>query len=180
MRKLGLLLFLVSFGLTTGCSADNSNHDLLNVQKEIDQSNLAFHIPIIDGYEVSYVQHAYPPKDPQGNAIGSGQEVLVTYTNHKGQLNKLTAEQKVNNDREILYGPYQGYTLIEITYSNMTGDLDKSELVEMDGEQVQRLAVGEHTFLLFNSGHGSITMNYNNLDEAAVSRLTKTIIEEVK
>lgn len=99
----------------------------------------SFSIPPLDGYEVSYVQHKFPPKDKQGNFIGDNQEVLVTYTKNKGKLEKLTKEQKASNEREIIYGPYQGETLIEITYSNNQVDLNDADFIDISGNQVQKI-----------------------------------------
>ncbi|MGO4106284.1 hypothetical protein AB4Y93_01155 [Paenibacillus sp. YAF4_2] len=180
IKRLGLMLFLVAILLATGCQSNNSNNELDEAQKKIDKSNLAFEIPKLDGYEVSYVHHVFPPQDKQGNVLGNKQEVFITYTDNKGKLNKLTNEQKGNDEREILYGPYQGDTKIELTYSTIQSNLEKSEMVEMDGEKVQRVKIGEHTFFLFNGDKGSITMNYSNLDEATMTSITQQVIKESK
>lgn len=180
MKKLGIMLIFVCILGTTGCQIHHSDSDneLLKAQAEVDKSDLDFKIPKLNGYEVSYVQHEYPPKDEQGSTIGNSQEVLVTYTKNKGKLTKLTQEQKANDDREIWYGPYEGDTLIEISYRNIPSDLDNSDIVQIGGEQVQKAQIGKHTFLLFNSGKGSITMNYNNLDEAEISRVAQQVIDQ--
>ncbi|WP_201004312.1 hypothetical protein [Paenibacillus glycanilyticus] len=177
MKKLGML-FCVCLLLLTGCQS--SNDGLAKAQEKIDQSNLSFKIPKLDGYEVNYVQLVGPPKDEQGKAIGDKQEVLVAYTNHKGKLIKPADEQKANKDRDILYGPYQGETFITITYSNFKSDLDNSQETIIGGEQVRRAAAGERTLLVFNGGEGSITLEYNKLDEAAITKLTEQVIKENK
>lgn len=172
------MLFLLTLLIATGCQSNNSNNGLDQAQEKIDKSNLAFKIPKIDGYEVSYVHLESPPKDKQGNTFGDNKEVFITYTNNKGSLNKLTKEQKVNDEREILYGPYQGDTKIELTFSTIPSDLDKSEMVDFDGKKVQRAENGEHTFVLFSGDKGSIIMNYNKLDEATITRITQQVIKE--
>ncbi|ACT00442.1 hypothetical protein [Paenibacillus sp. JDR-2] len=176
MKKLGML-FCVCLLLLYGCRS--SDNGLANAQEKIEQSNLSFKIPKLDGYEVIYVQRVGPPKDEQGKAIGDKQEVLVAYANHKGKLVKPAGEQKANKD--ILYGPYQGETLIAITYSNYGSELDNSQVIIIGGEQVQRaVAAGERTLLVFNGEEGSITLEYNKLDEAAITSLTEQVIKENK
>ncbi|MCK9858857.1 hypothetical protein [Paenibacillus sp. ATY16] len=177
MKKLGML-FCVCLLLLTGCQS--SNDGLAKAQEKIDQSNLSFKIPKLDGYEVNYVQLVGPPKDEQGNAMGDKQEVLVTYTDHKGKLMKPAEEQKADKERDILYGPYQGETFITITYSSFESDLDNSQDIVIDGEQVQKAVAGERTLLLFNGEEGSIMLEYNKLDQAAITQLTEQVIKENK
>ncbi|NIK67079.1 hypothetical protein [Paenibacillus sp. BK720] len=138
MKKLGMF-FCACLLLLAGCQS--SANGLARAQEKIEQSNLTFKIPKLNGYEATYVQHVSPPMDEKGNAIGDKHEILVAYTNHKGKLVKLADEQKANKD--ILYGPYQGETFITITYNSFESDLDDSQDIVIDGEQVQRAAAGD-------------------------------------
>ncbi|WP_234541964.1 hypothetical protein, partial [Paenibacillus pseudetheri] len=110
----------------------------------------------------------------------NNQEVLVTYTKNKGNLDKLSDEQKSSDEKEILYGPYQGDTLIEITHSNIQADLNDADMIEISGEQVQKIENDKYTFLVFNVAKGSITMNFNNLDEDTIQRIAQQIVNENK
>ncbi|WP_234541967.1 hypothetical protein, partial [Paenibacillus pseudetheri] len=110
MKKFGFIFLIVIISIVSGCQKDVSNDELAKAQVEVSTLAASFKIPTLEGYEVSFVQHKFPPKDKQGEFIGNNQEVLVTYTKNKGNLDKLSDEQKSSDEKEILYGPYQGDT----------------------------------------------------------------------
>lgn len=180
MKKFGFIFLIVIISIVSGCQKDVSNDELAKAQVEVSTLAASFKIPTLEGYEVSFVQHKFPPKDKQGEFIGNNQEVLVTYTKNKGNLDKLSDEQKSSDEKEILYGPYQGDTLIEITHSNIQADLNDADMIEISGEQVQKIENDKYTFLVFNVAKGSITMNFNNLDEDTIQRIAQQIVNENK
>ncbi|WP_201004130.1 hypothetical protein [Paenibacillus glycanilyticus] len=179
MNKYGFIFFLAVIFLLSGCQKDGSNNDLSKAQENVSAIASSFNIPTLDGYEVSSIQHKFPPRDKQGNFIGDNHEVLITYTKNKGKLEKLSDEQK-SNEEEILYGPYQGNTFIEITYSNIQTNLDKADIIEINGEQVQKLKNDKYTFLVFNIAKGSITMNFNDLDEDKIQSIAQQVVNDNK
>ncbi|GLX68054.1 hypothetical protein [Paenibacillus glycanilyticus] len=178
MNKFGLVCFTAIVLLLSGCQGKSSNDELSKAEKNVDQLAASFKISKLDGYEVSSVQHTFPPKDKEGNFIGNNQEVLITYTDHIGKLEKVTKEQQTSDEREFLYGPYQGESVIEITHSNMQNNLDGAEMIEISGTQVQKVISSEHTFEVFNVANGSITMNFNGMDEDRIQSIAQQIINE--
>ncbi|QAY68061.1 hypothetical protein [Paenibacillus protaetiae] len=178
MKKLSLLFFLVWMVLAAGCQNQNSDKQLVTAQNLIDNASLNFQIPKLDGYDVSSVQLTYPPKENQGAAGGNHLDVLVAYTANKGELIQPANEQNTSGEKQFLYGPYEGNTAIEITYSNRTSDLDSSETIDIGGNKLQKAITGGHTFLLFHNGNGSILMNYNHLDDETISKITAEIVKQ--
>jgi hypothetical protein len=179
MKKIGFILFLAIVLIISGCQKNSSKDELSEAQKNVDKIASSFKIPTIDGYEVGFVQHVFPPKDEDGKFIGDNQQVVITYTKNKGKLEKLTDEEKGDNNRKILYGPYQGDTAIKITHSNVPSELD-SETITVGTELVQRAKVGEHTLLVYNTAKGSISMDFNNFDDDTILSIAKQIINENK
>lgn len=180
MKKFGFILFITFIFIVSGCQKDGSNDELAKARKEVSALAASFKIPTLEGYEVSFAQHKSPPKDKQGKLIGNNQEVLVTYTKNKGNLDKLSDDQKSSDQKEILYGPYQGDTLIEITYSNFQADLNDADVIDISGEQILKFENDKYTFLVFNVDNGSISMNFNNLDEDSIQRIAQQIVDENK
>lgn len=85
MNKFGYIFFIAAIiFLISGCQKDGSNDEIAKAQAQVSALASSFSIPTLDGYEVSYIQHKFPPKDKEGNFIGDNQEVLVTYTKTKG------------------------------------------------------------------------------------------------
>ncbi|MEK3659126.1 hypothetical protein NSQ29_06155 [Paenibacillus sp. FSL F4-0236] len=181
MNKSGFIFFIAAIiFLISGCQKAGFNDELAKAQVQVSALGSSFSIPTLDGYEVSYIQHKFPSKDKQGNFIGDNQEVLVTYTKNKGKLEKLTKEQKASNEREIIYGPYQGETLIEITYSNNQVDLNDADIIGISGNQVQKIKKDDYTFLAFNASKGSITLKFNSLDEDTILSIAQQVVNENK
>ncbi|SFD79204.1 hypothetical protein SAMN05216378_1443 [Paenibacillus catalpae] len=183
MNKYGFIFFIAILLLISGCQKNDSNDELVKAQNNVNVIASSFKIPTLDGYEVSSIRHIFPPKDKQGIFIGDKQDVIVTYTKNKGKMEKTSNEQneqKVSPETEVLYGPYQGDTIIEITHSNLQNDLDNSGTIVVAEELVKRAKVGEHTFLVFNTAKGSITMNFNNLDDDNSLSIAQQVIKENK
>ncbi|WP_375102912.1 hypothetical protein [Paenibacillus sp. RS8] len=181
MNKFGYIFFIAAIiFLISGCQKDGSNDELAKAQAQVSALASSFSIPTLDGYEVSYIQHKFPPKDKEGNFIGDNQEVLVTYTKNKGKLEMLTKEQKASNEREIIYGPFQGETLIEIAYTNTQVDLNDADIIDVSGNQVQKIKNSNYTFLAFNASKGSITLKYNSLDEETILSIAQQVVNENK
>ncbi|GMK44003.1 hypothetical protein PghCCS26_11300 [Paenibacillus glycanilyticus] len=74
MKKLGML-FCACLLLLTGCQS--SNDGLAKAQEKIDQSNLSFKIPKLDGYEVNYVQLVGPPKESRERPSETSKRFLL-------------------------------------------------------------------------------------------------------
>ncbi|AIQ35814.1 hypothetical protein R50345_14980 [Paenibacillus sp. FSL R5-0345] len=181
MNKFGYIFFIAAIiFLISGCQKDGSNDEIAKAQAQVSALASSFSIPTLDGYEVSYIQHKFPPKDKEGNFIGDNQEVLVTYTKNKGKLEMLTKEQKASNEREIIYGPFQGETLIEITYTNTQVDLNDADIIDVSGNQVQKIKNSDYTFLVFNASKGSITLKFNSLDEDTILSTAQQVFNENK
>ncbi|OMD42273.1 hypothetical protein [Paenibacillus odorifer] len=181
MNKFGYIFFIAAIiFLISGCQKDGSNDEIAKAQAQVSALASSFSIPTLDGYEVSYIQHKFPPKDKEGNFIGDNQEVLVTYTKNKGKLEMLTKEQKASNEREIIYGPFQGETLIEITYTNRKVDLNDADIIDVSGNQVQKIKNSNYTFLAFNASKGSITLKFNSLDEDTILSIAQQVVNENK
>ncbi|MCK9859274.1 hypothetical protein [Paenibacillus sp. ATY16] len=179
MKKFGIIFFLAIVLLISGCQKNSSKDELAEAQKNVDQIASSFKIPKIDGYEISSVQHVLPPKDEQGKFIGDNQKVVIAYTKNKGKLEKLSDDEKGNNERKILYGPYQGDTSILITHSNLPEELDNG-MITIGTELVERAKVGKHTLLIYNTTKGSITMDFNNFDDDTLLTIAEPIINENK
>lgn len=181
MNKFGYIFFIAAIiFLISGCQKDGSNDEIAKAQAQVSALASSFSIPTLDGYEVSYIQHKFPPKDKEGNFIGDNQEVLVTYTKNKGKLEMLTKEQKASNEREIIYGPFQGETLIEIAYTSTQVDLNDADIIDVSGNQVQKIKNSIYTFLAFNASKGSITLKYNSLDEDTILSIAQQVVNENK
>lgn len=92
----------------------------------------------------------------------------------------LTKEQKASNEREIIYGPFQGETLIEITYTNTQVDLNEADIIDVSGNQVQKIKNSDYTFLVFNTSKGSFTLKFNSLDEDTILSIAQQVVNENK
>lgn len=53
-------------------------------------------------------------------------------------------------------------------------------MIEISDEQVLKFEKDKYTFLIFNVDNGSISMNFNNLDEDTIQRIAQQIVDENK
>jgi hypothetical protein len=167
LRLRFLLMIIVFVFILSGCgppSTDTGGVQGLDasIMDEIkNEFGLNVYFPTHEKYPITtvYIQSDEP--------ISNRKEVNVTYSETKGELTmddelKKSWEEKLN--AEMLYGEYEGTTVIKLIYSNYSTGYD-GDIKEIDGIEVKykKLDRGEREIfnVVFNTESGSYLLIFH-------------------
>lgn len=143
-----LIIFIVFIGLI-GCTPVKT--DVKDLNGEIRQYGIDAEIPEIDGLVPIYVHVHFPLVDGNGNSIGDHSALVITYSEKKGANVGIPDEEKETADRKILYGPYDGEKVMDMTISNAENHLEGAEDLSMsDGTKIEFKQSNDRVLFVFN------------------------------
>ncbi|WP_209445674.1 hypothetical protein [Paenibacillus etheri] len=58
--------------------------------------------------------------------------------------------------------------------------MNNADIIDISGNQVQKIKNSDYTFLAFNVSKGSITLKFNSLDEDSILSIAQQVVNEIK
>lgn len=109
----------------SGCVANDGLP--ASVEKEMEQYlDMDVVIPEIDGLSIVFAEVTFPPII-NNQPVGNGYQANIAYATEKGNLIKLSEDQKKRieqmGERKYLYGPYEGQQPIRLEIWNMNNHI---------------------------------------------------------
>ncbi|MEK5475720.1 hypothetical protein NYE70_02095 [Paenibacillus sp. FSL R5-0407] len=176
MRKALVLLMMLI--VIVGCSKKTDS--LIKAQEKINNTGIHFNLPTFPNYSISYIHILHPPRDKSGQNMGSKVEVLVTYTDQLGALEEVDLRGS-DHEREIVYGPYKGETIIEVTLTNTMVGMEGSEQIKLNDQLIHVAQPDKDTRVyLYNSEKNALTMTVdaNQITDEEAKDYFRRIISE--
>ncbi|WP_349407839.1 hypothetical protein [Pseudalkalibacillus sp. SCS-8] len=162
------LIFIVScIMLLAGCTISSTNGLPEDIKEEMEE-HVGFNVSLPEDtdYEVSYVDIQFPP-EVNGKANGSRHVADIAFSENIGKKKDLPSTS--NEDQKVLYGPYEGDSVITLTISNMPNQMSDAKEKKIKHVTVEYAEANKNgsdfLFISFNTDKGSFFTTFHLSEE---------------
>jgi hypothetical protein len=174
-RLFGIIMLLTLIA----CSNQSESAFTDDIQKKINEHiGMDVSFPKVSDYRVNFISLEYPPRS-NGEPIGDRNVVIISYADELGEKLETNPEDK---QKEFLYGPYEGRSIINVTVSNDKNSMSNSSEKEISGVSVEyreKKQNNSHFFLSsFNVKDGSFQLAFQ-IDKSFTKEDAWDYVEEI-